>query len=166
MILGVISDTHDNLGGIKKAVEFFNDSEVEMVIHAGDFVSPFTVREFIHLKARMVGIFGNNDGDKILLTKNFREKMNVIIHDDPHFMDIEGKRVVITHKPSIVEPLSKAIDIIIYGHTHRPEVSRKGDHLIINPGECCGYLSGIKTVAIVDTKEMDAEIKELKDEKC
>ena len=41
MRIGVISDTHDNLLMIKKAVEVFNRHGVGMVVHAGDFIAPF-----------------------------------------------------------------------------------------------------------------------------
>jgi len=44
MITGIISDTHDNMMTLKKAVDYFNDRNVLHVIHAGDFTSPFTFR--------------------------------------------------------------------------------------------------------------------------
>jgi len=37
----------------------------------------------------------------------------------------------------------------------------KGKTLLVNPGEVCGYLSGRKTVALLDLEEMNAEIVEL-----
>jgi putative phosphoesterase len=46
MIIGIISDSHDNLTQIKIAVDIFNREKVELVLHAGDFVSPFTFLEF------------------------------------------------------------------------------------------------------------------------
>ncbi|HCL90984.1 MAG TPA: YfcE family phosphodiesterase, partial [Candidatus Atribacteria bacterium] len=49
MKIGIISDTHDNLPKIKKAVGIFNREKVELVLHAGDFVSPFTFLEFKNL---------------------------------------------------------------------------------------------------------------------
>jgi uncharacterized protein len=42
-LIGLISDSHDNLNAIRKAVEFFNRKEVKAVLHAGDLVSPFTI---------------------------------------------------------------------------------------------------------------------------
>ncbi len=50
MNIGIISDTHDNLALIKKAVTFFNGEKVDLVLHAGDFVSPFTALEFKNLR--------------------------------------------------------------------------------------------------------------------
>ena len=73
MKIGIISDTHDNLSQIKKAVEIFNQEKVELVLHAGDFVSPFTSLEFKNLNCPLKGVFGNNDGDKLFLREKFKE---------------------------------------------------------------------------------------------
>ena len=42
--IGIIADTHDNLPNIEKAVETFNKGNIDLLFHAGDFVSPFTAR--------------------------------------------------------------------------------------------------------------------------
>ena len=54
-LVGIISDTHDNRRAIEKAVSLFNRREVGMVFHAGDIVSPFTVRDFSRLDLRHGG---------------------------------------------------------------------------------------------------------------
>ena len=69
MLLGIIADTHDNLDAIENAVDIFNREKVDLVIHAGDFVAPFTVRKFRGLDCKFIGIFGNNDGEKEGLRK-------------------------------------------------------------------------------------------------
>ena len=46
MKLGIISDSHENMPLIAKAVELFNHEEVDLVLHAGDFISPITAKEF------------------------------------------------------------------------------------------------------------------------
>ena len=46
MKIGVLSDSHDNLPNIRKAVEVFSKNGVEALIHGGDFCSPFTLAEF------------------------------------------------------------------------------------------------------------------------
>ncbi|MEM2172632.1 MAG: metallophosphoesterase family protein, partial [Thermoproteota archaeon] len=38
MLIGLISDTHDNLIMIEKSVAFFNEKKVEVVLHAGDVI--------------------------------------------------------------------------------------------------------------------------------
>ena len=46
---------------------------------------------------------------------------------------------------------SKKYDVVIYGHTHERVFEEVDDVLVINPGECCGYLTGIPTIGILDT---------------
>ena len=71
MKIGVISDTHDHLTNISKAIKIFNERNIDVLIHCGDFVSPFTFRVFDDLipsiKNNFYGVFGNNDGDRVFL---------------------------------------------------------------------------------------------------
>ena len=53
---------------------------------------------------------------------------------------------------------SGAYDVIIYGHTHHPEISRRGKTLVINPGEACGWITGQATVAILDLDKLKADL--------
>jgi len=41
-----------------------------------------------------------------------------------------------------------SLDLLVYGHTHRPEIRREGALLIVNPGEVYGHLTGRSTVAL------------------
>ena len=50
MKIGLISDTHDNIQNIRKAISLFNDKNVSFVIHAGDIVSPEAVEAFAGVK--------------------------------------------------------------------------------------------------------------------
>lgn len=156
--IGIISDSHDNMNAIKKAVEFFNENDVELVIHAGDIVSPFTADVFKNLRCDMILIYGNNDGDKLYLKERFKNIGN--FYGDPCIMELYGKKFAITHHPEIVDALSMKYDIVVYGHTHEKDF-REGNKLIINPGECCGYLTGMESVAILNPEKMTARIIEL-----
>ncbi len=59
MKIGLISDTHDNIQNIQKAIISFNEKLVRVVIHAGDIVSPEAVEAFDGMK--LIGVLGNND---------------------------------------------------------------------------------------------------------
>ena len=163
MKAGLIADTHDNLVAIEKAVELFRHEGIELLVHAGDFVAPFTEKPFRTLKVPLIGIFGNNDGDKLLLRDMYRENGVGEIHEDPHEFELGTKKVIVTHRPMIVDALavSGSYDVVIYGHTHKAEVAKRGNTLVINPGECCGYVTGRKTVAILDLETEESRIVEL-----
>lgn len=157
MKIGVMADSHENMPMIAKAVKLFNQEKVRLVLHAGDFISPITAKEFKKLKAKLIGVFGNNDGDKLYLRRKFQEIGE--IHLDTWEMEIKGKRVALMHQPRFLEALiaSKRYDVIIYGHTHRVDI-RSGPPLVLNPGECGGWLTGKCTVGIVDLATMKADI--------
>jgi len=46
MIIGIISDTHDNIYLIDEVINQLNKREINLVLHAGDYVSPFTAHHF------------------------------------------------------------------------------------------------------------------------
>lgn len=71
MKIGLISDTHDNIQNIRRAVRKFNDKHVDLVIHAGDIVSPNAVESLADVK--LVGVLGNNDKDVAGLTSAFNK---------------------------------------------------------------------------------------------
>ena len=159
MIIGIMSDSHDNLDNIRKAVTLFNERGVSQVLHAGDFVAPFTFRVLKDLNAAFTGIFGNNDGEVYFLNQMFQGRIFI----QPHTINLEDKKLVMLHEHFLVDALADSghYDIIVYGHTHKPVVEKKGKALVINPGECGGWLYGKATVAVLDTVKMDAEIVEL-----
>jgi uncharacterized protein YPO0396 len=65
MLIGVISDTHNNLTGILEALDFFLNEKVDVIFHCGDWTSPDTVKLFAveaHKRGmRVYGVLGNND---------------------------------------------------------------------------------------------------------
>ena len=157
MLIGIISDSHDNLPAIKKAVDIFNKENVEIVLHAGDYVSPFTAKEFGKLKMKLTGVFGNNDGDKPYLLEKFKNIGK--IQQDPVELEIDKRKIVLMHQPKFIDDLlnSRSYDIVIYGHTHEIDI-RKNKSLVINPGECSGWLTDKCTIVLIDTKTLSPEI--------
>ena len=151
MKIGIISDTHDNLPLIKKAVDFFNEYKVDFVVHGGDFVAPFSLNPFLDsLLCEWRGVLGNNDGEKVGLIEKSQER----ITPPPLFLTFNSKRLALTH---IYQELEA--DIVIYGHTHEPKIYKEDSgKLIINPGEACGWLTGKATLAILDLDNFSAEI--------
>ena len=66
MKIGIISDTHDDVENVQKAIEMFNVERVQYVIHAGDYIFPGIVKEFEKLNSKLIGVLGNNDGEKYI----------------------------------------------------------------------------------------------------
>ncbi len=157
-MIGIMSDSHDHLKAIRSAVGVFNQAEVELVIHAGDLISPFTVREFEKLEASLEAIYGNNDGERHGLRVAY-EKLCLL--EDFKEIKHNGMKIAVIHgtNQALVDSLQKSgiYDLVVRGHTHKMEVS-KGETMVINPGETCGYLSGEKTVIILDSSDLSWEL--------
>ncbi len=162
-MIGIMGDSHDHVDAMKKAVEFFNSKKVDLVVLTGDLISPFMVEHLKEIEADVVGVFGNNEGDKLTLNKNLREMDTELV--DFLEMEFGGSQIAIYHghDPSILDSIVKSCkyDIVLTGHTHTPEVTVDENTLVVNPGELCGYLSGIKTVALLDIDTLDAQIHDL-----
>ncbi|MGB9607943.1 MAG: metallophosphoesterase [bacterium] len=160
MRIGIISDTHDHLDNIRKAIEIFKKEEVGYLIHCGDFVAPFVLPILAQLKVPFLGVFGNNDGERLLLRERAKEIGEIKVQ--PAFLELEGRKIVIMHEPTLQHALAKSgeFDAVLVGHTHKPEII-EGKTLIINPGECCGWLTGKATIAILDLPTMSARLLEL-----
>lgn len=159
MAIGIISDTHDDMERIKRAVTLFNEKGVSHVIHAGDLVSPFTFDFLVDLRAPLSAIFGNNDGDRVLL----HTRAGGNIHTQPLSLKLEGREIVVVHEPLMVEALASSgrFDAVVYGHTHTPDIRKLNSTLIINPGKAARLHKGKSTMAILDTGKMEAEVIEL-----
>jgi hypothetical protein len=151
-----MSDTHDNIDNITKAVKLFNVWNVDKVLHAGDFTSPFSLKPIDGLNAEFIAIFGNNDGDLLQL----HQRADGRINKQPHKFTINGKNFVMLHEHFLIDALADSghFDVIIYGHTHKAVIEMRGKTLVINPGETGSWLYGKATVAILDMDTMAAEI--------
>lgn len=160
MIIGIVSDTHDNIYLIDKVIKQLNKREVDLVLHAGDYVSPFTVSHFKPLKAELMGVFGNNCAERDLLKRVFKE-IGAEVGGSFAEVSADGLKIALYHghEENLLNSLinSRGYDVVIHGHTHKAETSKKGDTIVINPGEVCGYLTGKSTYALLNTKTRRVE---------
>jgi putative phosphoesterase len=165
MLIGLIADTHDNLPMVDRAVKRLNEENVELVLHAGDYVAGFVIPRFKELKAKLIGVFGNNDGDHELLRKRFSENKRLELRGNFAEITANGLKIALLHGGDVelLEALidQERFDVVVHGHTHTVEIHRKGKTLVVNPGEVCGYLSGKSTLALLDTVKREAKIIEL-----
>ncbi len=161
--IGIISDSHDNQKLLEKAVEKLNELEVELVLHAGDIIAPFSAKLLGNLRVPFKCVFGNNDGERQLL-RQVIEGLNSEI-DDLLEIELSGKKVALYHGTDrrmldiIIE--SQRYSLVATGHTHKKEVRKVGSTLVVNPGEVCGYLTGEATLAVVDLEKEEVKFEVL-----
>jgi uncharacterized protein len=146
MKVGIISDTHDDIENVQRAIEIFNAEGIEYVIHAGDYVFPGIIKEFEKLNAKLIGVLGNNDGEKVHLLKNFLG-IGGELKGELGEIELNGLEFGIYHgtakevKDLLVK--SRKYDVLICGHTHKTELPAKQElgsngkrltTLVLNPG--------------------------------
>ena len=158
MLIGVISDTHNDFNGIIKAIKFFNLRNTDLVLHCGDICSPSAAKKFAALNSGFKAVYGNNDIDRAELDNAISPFG--MISEGPFKFKVSGKLFAMTHSPFSVSSLIAEgnFDYVLYGHTHRPSIEKRGNVAVINPGEACGYRYGRKTVALIDLESGKSEI--------
>lgn len=157
MRIGLMSDSHDHLPRITQAIETFNRRGTDLVIHAGDFVAPFVLAPFDKLRCDWRGVYGNNDGERAGLER--RSEGRIVA--GPLRLELEGRRLTVIHILEELDLHRDQGDVVIFGHTHQPEVRRENNLLLVNPGETYGWLHGRATVALLDLPALQVELIEL-----
>ncbi len=157
-MIGMMSDSHDNVTMIRRAVAVFNDAHCDLVLHAGDIVAPFAIKELAGLNCRVRAVYGNVDGEKqglMMAVQPFGE-----IREAPFVFSYAGREILLCHIDLPVKKYMAAgeYDIIIFGHTHKPEIRKEGKTLAVNPGETGGWLTGKSTVALLDPVTLRTDI--------
>ena len=128
MKVGIISDTHvpgaaAALPG--KVFELF--AGVDLILHAGDIVSRSVLDE-LGVIAPVEAVAGNMDGADLRLPAKKVLKLGTytvgLIHGK-YRIDVQQE---------MVRTEFGAVDLIVYGHSHKPFWGRVGDVLFLNPG--------------------------------
>ena len=65
MLIGIMSDAHDNIKGVKEALSIFSQKGVGMVLFAGDMIGSGNCYAFENLGIPLKLVYGNNDGDRV-----------------------------------------------------------------------------------------------------
>jgi putative phosphoesterase len=159
MKIGLISDTHDNIQNIRKAISLFSNRNVSFVVHAGDIVSPEAVEAFQGVK--LIAVLGNNDLEINGLTKAFdkiggqlKGEFCVMEYDDLIFAIYHGTN---SRKKELLIR-SGRYHVVVCGHTHKMQYKKFGRTLVINPGTANGWFFGYNaTAAIFDTDIREPE---------
>jgi putative phosphoesterase len=159
MLIGLMADSHDRVPAIRELLERIAERGAGMVLHAGDYCSPFSLGPFLELNIPFAGVFGRNDGDREGLKAFAAKGVGIELYESPHSIEVGGRRILLVHDlGEVAERSLESHEIIVHGFTHRQEIRElDGGATIVNPGEACGWLHGTPTAAILDldTKEVE-----------
>ncbi len=168
MLVGVLSDSHDDLISLERAVEIFQRIGVDEIVHLGDLVSPFALKPISNSGIPFRLLKGNNDAEPLVTIMTLEN--DGTYYPSPVEIELSGKKALLFHGfgskdltkfIAMQAAASGKYEFVLYGHTHELHIDIVNSSMIINPGEACGKLTGRKTVVILDTKEKDAEVIDL-----
>ena len=159
MLIGLMADSHDRVPAIRELLERITERGAGMVLHAGDYCSPFSLAPFLEQSIPFAGVYGRNDGDREGLKAFASKGVGIEMYESPHSIEVGGRRILLVHDIGEVADRSlESHEIIICGFTHRQEIrTLEGGATIINPGEACGWLHGTPSAAILDLQTKEVE---------
>lgn len=123
----IISDTHGNLQNFEKVLK--REQEIDMLLHLGDVQKDEDYLEAV-MECPVHIIAGNNDFFSGL---PWEEEVQIgkykvfMTHGHGYYVSAHTRRL----KQSARE---RGADIVMYGHTHRPDIDTTEDVIAINPG--------------------------------
>jgi putative phosphoesterase len=158
MRVGLLADTHDRLPAIAALVRLMAERGATMLLHAGDFCAPFAIAALLRPQLPVGGVFGRNDGDRQGLLGQAAAGIGVELFESPHTFEVGGRQILLVHDIGEVQARSvEAHGLVVHGCSHRSERRTRGDTLIVNPGEGCGWLYGTPSGAVLDLDTNNVE---------
>jgi putative phosphoesterase len=171
MKIAILSDTHDNLANLKKAIFWIEKEKIKIILHCGDLASIETLEEILkNFSGKIYLVLGNMDKDyqlhehlehfDVLENNRMLNLKRVKIEREFGEIEINNKKIAFCHFPKIALELSKSqkYDLIFYGHTHKPWQEKIGKTKLVNPGNLAGLFFKA-TFAVYDTKTDEIELK-------
>lgn len=146
--MGVISDTH----GLLRPESVRGLQGVHLIIHAGDVDSPQVIASLRQI-APVIAVRGNMDRGGFGLSLPEFETL----HIGDHFVYVRHD-IMRFYGTSA----DNGYDLVISGHTHRPEIIRDGPTTYLNPGSAGPRRPGLPvSLAIMEFKDNKFSVQHL-----
>ena len=165
MKIAVIGDIHENTHNLILALDKIKELNAERILCLGDLMNKGIAEILAAFEIPVFSIWGNNDGDKVAITKtslgvNSKLKMGFTTFEA---LEIENRKIFLTHYPLLAKPMANSgeFDVVFYGHDHKHNVDKIRNCLIVNPGEISAHKNKKATFALYDTETDNVEIIEL-----
>ncbi len=140
MRIAILSDSHDNIWNLEKALNLLPD-DIEQLLFLGDFCAPFSLKQIADAFSGPIHcVPGNNDGDMFLLMTIANAAGNVTFYNPVGQLQAGECSIAFTHYPEIAAGLAATGEYaaVFSGHTHVFMQKRVGNTLWVNPGEVMG----------------------------
>ncbi|WP_238154574.1 metallophosphoesterase family protein [Ornithinimicrobium sufpigmenti] len=127
----LLADTHVPKRAKDLPARVWDEIErADVVIHAGDWVAPDLLDRLEERSARLVGVWGNNDGPEL------RRRLPEVAR-----VELEGMQWGVVHETGArtgrEERMRAAypdLDVLVFGHSHIPWDTEHGGLRLLNPG--------------------------------
>jgi putative phosphoesterase len=149
MLLGILSDTHNQLARTRHAVALLRAEGAEVLAHCGDLTGPEVVTACAVLPSYFV--LGNNDSDNVPALEQAMADAGAVYLGWGGEASVGGKRVALVHghlHTDVRRLLAARPDYLLSGHSHIPHDRRDGPTRRINPGAL--HRADEYTVALLD----------------
>jgi putative phosphoesterase len=128
MKIAVLSDTHLRAKMPQELLDMLKDAD--LVVHAGDFITPAMYEAVKSASKRLIAVYGNSDDESLKATL-----------PESVVFDAEGVKIGVVHKGRHGSDLTNmrylalemGVKVLIYGHVHSPVIDRT-DVLLLCPG--------------------------------
>ena len=150
MLLGIMSDTHDQVRRAAGAAALLAAEGAEALIHCGDLTSPEVVHAVAEAGPTCSYVLGNNDFELEAIARAIRSTGGNDLGWAGE-VTMAGKRIAVTHGHLAGEfrrLLRSLPDYLLFGHSHQPLDERDGPIRRINPGAL--HRAREWTVALLD----------------
>ena len=163
MLIGLISDSHNNVTALQRALALFRERKIHIILHCGDLTSPHMINLFADFSLHLA--FGNGDylaGEikeqaQLLGTQSTARPVNTFAIDHTSIAITHG------HRPGEVRQLAESgqYQLLFTGHTHEREEYWIGSTRVINPGGLTAKAVPSHSFATFDLKKGVLEFHQL-----
>ena len=140
ILIGLLSDTHiphRTSQFPEVVINDFKKKKVDYIFHLGDFTTYNAYQRLIDEfgNDRVIAVRGNMDFDQEI-KKNLPEKLEfeILGHKILMIHGMGGPNMIIKRLIKKLDLLNSDYDLVIFGHTHRPENVKQHGILFFNPG--------------------------------
>lgn len=152
MLIALLSDIHDNLRQMKRALEQAKAEGCTHLLFLGDVATTGTLKQMQELWPHEIDMVpGNNDYPR----EEFRACATARLRYHERSADIvlDHRHIYMTHEPHngvLYAAESGEYDAVFFGHTHRAGQQAHGATIVANPGDIQGRYKA-PSFAIYDT---------------